>query len=195
MDSRTAASRSRRSRSATSFPSRAANAARRSRSRRYASSVLTAIRRSTSRCRRYVVIDAGAVTSTLRDCSPCVAARRRFRVGYGVTHGTSRSTMPYHSKWQHLPTEAINPDTLAIDKMAVKDIVDLVTNEDRRVVTAVHRERESIAHGVEILTQALKKGGRIFLVGAGTSGRLGVVEAAEMPPTFGTPPELVQAIM
>ena len=103
--------------------------------------------------------------------------------------------MPYHSKWQHLPTEAINPDTLAIDKMAVKDIVDLVTNEDRRVVTAVHRERESIAHGVEILAQALKKGGRIFLVGAGTSGRLGVVEAAEMPPTFGTPPELVQAIM
>ena len=59
----------------------------------------------------------------------------------------------------------------------------------------MHRERERIAHGVEILTQALKKGGRIFLVGAGTSGRLGVVEAAEMPPTFGTPPELVQAIM
>ncbi|HVQ41266.1 MAG TPA: N-acetylmuramic acid 6-phosphate etherase [Vicinamibacterales bacterium] len=103
--------------------------------------------------------------------------------------------MTYYSKWQDLPTEAINPDTLAIDKMAVRDIVDLVTNEDRRVVTAVHRERERIAHGVEILTQALKKGGRIFLVGAGTSGRLGVVEAAEMPPTFGTPPELVQAIM
>jgi N-acetylmuramic acid 6-phosphate etherase len=103
--------------------------------------------------------------------------------------------MPYYSKWQDLPTEAINPDTLAIDKMAVRDIVDLVNNEDRRVVTAVHRERERIAHGVEILTQALKKGGRIFLVGAGTSGRLGVVEAAEMPPTFGTPPELVQAIM
>lgn len=103
--------------------------------------------------------------------------------------------MPYYSKWQDLPTEAINPDTLAIDKMAVRDIVDLINNEDRRVVTAVHRERERIAHGVEILTQALKKGGRIFLVGAGTSGRLGVVEAAEMPPTFGTPPELVQAIM
>jgi N-acetylmuramic acid 6-phosphate etherase len=103
--------------------------------------------------------------------------------------------MPYHSKWQDLPTEAINPDTLAIDKMEVRDIVDLITNEDRRLVTAVHRERERIAHGVEILTEALKKGGRIFLVGAGTSGRLGVVEAAEMPPTFGTSPELVQAIM
>jgi N-acetylmuramic acid 6-phosphate etherase len=103
--------------------------------------------------------------------------------------------MPYHSKWQDLPTEAINPATLAIDKMDAGEIIDLITAEDRRVVTAVHREREHIVRGVEILVSALKRGGRIFLVGAGTSGRLGVVEAAEMPPTFGTPPELVQAIM
>jgi len=103
--------------------------------------------------------------------------------------------MPYHSKWQDLPTEAINPATLAIDKMPVTEIVDLINTEDRLVVAAVHRERERIAHGVEILVSALKKGGRIFLVGAGTSGRLGVVEAAEMPPTFGTPPSLVQAVM
>ena len=103
--------------------------------------------------------------------------------------------MPYHSKWQDLPTEALNPDTLAIDRMPVTEIVDLISAEDKRVVTAVHRERERITHGVEILVQALKKGGRIFLVGAGTSGRLGVVEAAEMPPTFGTSPDLVQAIM
>jgi N-acetylmuramic acid 6-phosphate etherase len=103
--------------------------------------------------------------------------------------------MPYHSKWQDLPTEAINPDTLAIDKMTAADIIDIISNEDRRVVTAVHKERERIAHGVEIIVGALKKGGRLFLVGAGTSGRLGVVEAAEMPPTFGTSPRLVQAIM
>jgi len=103
--------------------------------------------------------------------------------------------MPYHSKWQDLPTEAINPDTLAIDKMSAADIIDIISNEDRRMVTAVHKERERIAHGVEIIVGALKKGGRLFLVGAGTSGRLGVVEAAEMPPTFGTSPRLVQAIM
>jgi N-acetylmuramic acid 6-phosphate etherase len=103
--------------------------------------------------------------------------------------------MPYHSKWQDLPTEAINPATLGIDRMPVLDMVDLVSSEDRRVVAAVHRERERIAHGVEIIAGALKKGGRLFLVGAGTSGRLGIVEAAEMPPTFGTPPKLVQAIM
>src|SRR5262245_57803171 len=103
--------------------------------------------------------------------------------------------MPYHSKWQDLPTEAINPATLGIDRMSVLDMVDLVSSEDRRVVAAVHKERERIAHGVEMIAGALKKGGRLFLVGAGTSGRLGIVEAAEMPPTFGTPPTLVQAIM
>jgi N-acetylmuramic acid 6-phosphate etherase len=103
--------------------------------------------------------------------------------------------MPYHSKWQDLPTEAINPDTLGIDKMPVLDIIDIVSVGDRRVVAAVHKERERIATGVEILVNAVRKGGRVFLVGAGTSGRLGVVEAAEMPPTFGTPPTLVQAVM
>lgn len=103
--------------------------------------------------------------------------------------------MSYQSKWQSLPTEAINEASLAIDKMSALDIVDLVVNEDRKVVAAVARERERIAHGVEIIAGALKKKGRLFLVGAGTSGRLGIVEAAEMPPTFGTPPELVQGIM
>ncbi len=103
--------------------------------------------------------------------------------------------MPYHSKWKDLPTEAINPATLGIDRMSVLEMVDLVSHEDRRVVSSVYRERERIAHGVDIITTALKRGGRLFLVGAGTSGRLGIVEAAEMPPTFGTPPKLVQAIM
>jgi N-acetylmuramic acid 6-phosphate etherase len=103
------------------------------------------------------------------------------------------STSP--SKWQSLPTEKINPATLAIDKTPVGDIIDIIVNEDRRVVAAVQKEKEKIAHGIEIVTQALRKGGRVIFVGAGTSGRLGVVEAAEMPPTFGTPPRLVQALM
>jgi N-acetylmuramic acid 6-phosphate etherase len=103
--------------------------------------------------------------------------------------------MPTQSKWQSLPTEQINPASLAVDKTPVLDIIDLVVNEDKKVVAAVHKEREKIAHGVEIITQALRKGGRVIFVGAGTSGRLGVVEAAEMPPTFGTPPRLVQGIM
>jgi N-acetylmuramic acid 6-phosphate etherase len=103
--------------------------------------------------------------------------------------------MPTHSKWQSLPTEAINPVSLAIDKTPVRDIIEMVINEDRKVIAAVLKEKERIAHGIEIVTQVLKKGGRVIFMGAGTSGRLGVVEASEMPPTFGTSPSLVQAIM
>jgi N-acetylmuramic acid 6-phosphate etherase len=102
---------------------------------------------------------------------------------------------PSPSKWQSLPTEQINPASLAIDKTPVRDIVEMVVNEDKKVVAAVHKEKEKIAHGVEIITGALRRGGRVIFVGAGTSGRLGVVEAAEMPPTFGTPSRLIQGIM
>ena len=103
--------------------------------------------------------------------------------------------MPTQSKWESLPTEAINPVTLAIDKAPVSEIVDMVINEDRKVIAAVQKERERIAHGVEIITHALRKGGRVIFIGAGTSGRLGVVEASEIPPTFGTTAKTVQAIM
>ncbi|HEY7290560.1 MAG TPA: N-acetylmuramic acid 6-phosphate etherase [Vicinamibacterales bacterium] len=103
--------------------------------------------------------------------------------------------MPSQSKWQTLPTEQINPDTLAIDKRDAIDIVDGMLNEDRKMLAAVQREKERIAVGVDIITQRLRKGGRIIFVGAGTSGRLGVLESAEMPPTFGTDPRMVQAIM
>jgi N-acetylmuramic acid 6-phosphate etherase len=116
---------------------------------------------------------------------------------YAVALLARRSTtfMPTQSKWQSLPTEAINPVSLAIDKAPVRDIIEMVVNEDRKVIAAVLKEKERIAHGIEIVTQALKKGGRVIFIGAGTSGRLGVVEASEMPPTFGTSPSLVQAIM
>src|SRR5215216_984610 len=103
--------------------------------------------------------------------------------------------MPSRSKWQSLPTEQINPATLAIDKLSPADIIEGMLNEDRKMLLAVQREKDRIAVGVEIITQALRKHGRIIFVGAGTSGRLGVLESAEMPPTFGTSPDLVQAIM
>ena len=103
--------------------------------------------------------------------------------------------MPVRSKWESLPTEAINPSTLGIDKLPPQDIVEGMLNEDRKMLAAVQREKDRIAVGVEILANALRHGGRIVFVGAGTSGRLGVVESAEMPPTFGTSPDLVLAIM
>jgi N-acetylmuramic acid 6-phosphate etherase len=103
--------------------------------------------------------------------------------------------MPVRSKWQSLPTEAINPATLAIDKLSAADIVEGMLGEDRKMLAAVQREKDRIAVGIDIITQALRRGGRIVFVGAGTSGRLGVLESAEMPPTFGTPHEMVQAVM
>jgi N-acetylmuramic acid 6-phosphate etherase len=122
---------------------------------------------------------------------PALSERASARVeGALINH-----RMTTQSKWQSLPTEAINPVSLAIDKTPVRDIIEMVVNEDRKVIAAVLKEKERIAHGVEIVAHALRKGGRIIFVGAGTSGRLGVVEASEMPPTFGTPPSLVQAIM
>jgi len=99
------------------------------------------------------------------------------------------------SRWQALPTEAINPASLNIDKLDAGGIVDLMLAEDRRMFAAVQKERDRIALGADMCAKALRKGGRIVFVGAGTSGRLGVLESAEMPPTFGTDPDLVQAIM
>jgi N-acetylmuramic acid 6-phosphate etherase len=103
--------------------------------------------------------------------------------------------MPHRSKWEELPTEAINPATLALDKLSASDIVELMMQDDRKVLAAVQREKSRIALGVDIIVQSFRKGGRVIFVGAGTSGRLGILESAEMPPTFGTPYGMVQAIM
>ena len=103
--------------------------------------------------------------------------------------------MSRSSKWKDLPTEAINPASLAMDRASTEDIVDLMLSEDRKVISAVHKEKVRIVRGADLITEALRRGGRLIFVGAGTSGRLGVLEAAEMLPTFSTPARLVQAIM
>jgi N-acetylmuramic acid 6-phosphate etherase len=103
--------------------------------------------------------------------------------------------MTVRSKWQSLPTEAINPHSLAIDKLDAAGIVDIMLAEDRRMLAAVQREHDRIAVGAEMCAKVLSRNGRLIFIGAGTSGRLGVLESAEMPPTFGTGPAVVQAIM
>ena len=103
--------------------------------------------------------------------------------------------MPHPSKWQQLPTEAINPASLGIDKLPSAEIIDVMLGEDRKMLAAVARERERIALAVDIITQALRKGGRLVFIGAGTSGRLGVLEAAEIPPTFGMSSDQVLGLM
>lgn len=95
----------------------------------------------------------------------------------------------------HLVTERTNPRTVDIDELSRSGIVDLINGEDRAAFDAVSGARESVSAAVDVVFRSLKEGGRVFFVGAGTSGRLGVLEAAECPPTFGTDPETVQAVM
>ena len=92
-------------------------------------------------------------------------------------------------------TEQRNPRTERIDLASSLEIVDLINAEDQGVPTAVRREREAIALAIDLVVGAFRAGGRLVYVGAGTSGRLGVLDASECPPTFGTPPELVVGII
>lgn len=92
-------------------------------------------------------------------------------------------------------TEQRNPATAEIDHLSPLQIVDLINGEDDRVASAVHAERERIAQAVELAEAAFRAGGRLIYVGAGTSGRLGVLDASEMPPTFGVEPELVVGVI
>jgi N-acetylmuramic acid 6-phosphate etherase len=93
------------------------------------------------------------------------------------------------------PTERANRAARDLDRLSGLAIARLMNREDRRPVAAVGRAIPALARAVEVIAAALGSGGRLFFIGAGTSGRLGVLEAAECPPTFGTPPRLVQAIM
>ncbi|MEC9015885.1 MAG: N-acetylmuramic acid 6-phosphate etherase [Gemmatimonadota bacterium] len=92
-------------------------------------------------------------------------------------------------------TEQRNPKSTKIDKLDILGIVDLINNEDRLVAEAVSDEREAIARAIELVETALRTGGRLIYVGAGTSGRLGVLDAAEIPPTFGIDPERVHGVI
>jgi len=92
-------------------------------------------------------------------------------------------------------TEQQNPNSRRIDELDALGIVDLVNAEDRMVAQAVGEERQAIAKALELAEQAFRAGGRLIYIGAGTSGRLGVLDAAEMPPTYGTDPEMVRGVI
>jgi N-acetylmuramic acid 6-phosphate etherase len=103
--------------------------------------------------------------------------------------------MRTRSKWQHLATEATNPLSRDLDTRSVVDIIDVMARDHRRVLTAIQQEKGRIARAAGLMADSVRAGGRLIFVGAGTSGRLGVLEAAELPPTFGIAPEMAQAIM
>jgi N-acetylmuramic acid 6-phosphate etherase len=98
-------------------------------------------------------------------------------------------------RWAGLLTESRNPRSRALDTLSTPRVVALLLDEDRRAVQAASRERARIARAAVLAADAVAGGGRIVFLGAGTSGRLGMLEAAECPPTFGTDPGLIQAVM
>ena len=102
--------------------------------------------------------------------------------------------MPTHPKDQRR-TEQRNPASKNLDRMTAREIVRLMNREDRKVAVAVGRELPAIGQAVDAIVGAIRTGGRLIYVGAGSSGRMGVLDAAECPPTFGTSPKLVQALI
>ena len=96
---------------------------------------------------------------------------------------------------QSLATEQRNPHSEHIDTAPVREILETINTEDHRVPIAVRREIPYIAEAVEHVVEAFQNDGRLFYVGAGTSGRLGILDASEIPPTFGADPELVQGLI
>ncbi len=92
-------------------------------------------------------------------------------------------------------TEQQNPNATDIDLKSIADIVEIFQQEDRKAVEAVAAESDAITHAIEIIVDAFCQGGKLFYIGAGTSGRLGVLDASECPPTFSTEPEMVQGII
>ncbi len=94
-----------------------------------------------------------------------------------------------------LTTENRNPASMEIDSKSTNDILKIVNNEDKKVAFAVEQELPYIANAVDILVETFNKGGRLFYAGAGTSGRIGVQDAAECPPTFGSDPGMIQGLI
>jgi N-acetylmuramic acid 6-phosphate etherase len=95
----------------------------------------------------------------------------------------------------HLLTEQVNVNSANLDRLSTLELVDLFNREDLNTIDAIAGARTEIANAIDTIADSLRQGGRLFYIGAGTSGRLGVLDAAECPPTFCTPPELVQGIL
>lgn len=95
----------------------------------------------------------------------------------------------------HLLTEQANPASASLDQLSSSELVDLFCREDEKALLAMEAAAPALAEAVEAISARLRSGGRLFYLGAGTSGRLGVLDAAECPPTFCTPPELVQGVL
>ncbi|WP_407312953.1 N-acetylmuramic acid 6-phosphate etherase [Desulfosporosinus sp. SB140] len=98
-------------------------------------------------------------------------------------------------KIANLTTEGTNPSTMNIDNVSTLEMISMINEEDKRVALAVEKAKESIAKAVDVIVERLANGGRLIYMGAGTSGRLGILDASECPPTFGVDHTLVQGLI
>ncbi|AKO91781.1 N-acetylmuramic acid 6-phosphate etherase [Priestia filamentosa] len=96
---------------------------------------------------------------------------------------------------ERLGTERRNNETEELDTMSIQNILRIMNEEDKKVPEAIQKELENVERAVRLVVESFKSGGRLLYVGAGTSGRLGVLDAVECPPTFGTDPNLVKGVM
>jgi len=94
-----------------------------------------------------------------------------------------------------LVTESVNENSKNIDRVSTEEMIEIINNEDKKVAFAVEKEKEKIAAAVDLISDALKNEGRLIYMGAGTSGRLGILDASECPPTYGVSSELVQGLI
>ncbi|HJS50589.1 MAG TPA: N-acetylmuramic acid 6-phosphate etherase [Pyrinomonadaceae bacterium] len=126
----------------------------------------------------------------------------------GAAHLAASETAPFDVKEVYVPpdqqgieelgratTEQINPRSLGIDRMSSVEMVDLFVAEEDQIARAIASQRPEIANAIDLVATAFQNDGRLFYIGAGTSGRLGTLDASEIPPTFGEPPHRVQAII
>jgi N-acetylmuramic acid 6-phosphate etherase len=120
--------------------------------------------------------------------APPIASRPRVRHD-GRTMTTTNAPLAL------LPTEARNPGSEQIDRLPTLEMLTVINREDQTVALAVERELPRIARAVDAIAERFERGGRLFYIGAGTSGRLGVLDASECPPTFSVPPTLVQGLI
>jgi N-acetylmuramic acid 6-phosphate etherase len=120
--------------------------------------------------------------------APPIASRSRLR-------HDERSMNPANAHLALLPTEARNPASEQIDRLSTLEMLTVINREDQTVALAVERELPRIARAVDAIAERFERGGRLFYIGAGTSGRLGVLDASECPPTFSVSPTLVQGLI
>lgn len=138
----------------------------------------------------------GATVRLLRTDTATGALRLATRLPPGRNRRLRRAPAPARPPLPSLPlTELRNPRTLNLDRQSIPQLLNTLLAEESRVVPAIRRARPAIARCIRAIVAALQRGGRLFYVGAGTSGRLGILDAAECPPTFSTKPGQVQAII